>query len=666
MAPETKSGLGTPQKTDPDSSLPMSIRRIVYWAWQTVSVARGRFAANLVSSVLAQQLSLYRSQLLVTVIALLSAGGAGSAVTSGQESPGGFLARFMPQDLTAAAILFAVLAVVVVLIQFGDRVLATSTDMVMLGRFQQRLHDRLLVLGNNFHQRVGLSDATMIVTRYAMTVQSLMREVASFPFVRGLTLLTAMIYLLNNLSMLGNPPVWVPFLLLGIVVIFPIVGWRLSIMLRSAFQRSTLAEMAVAKEFANSDALPLEIQVMGANEQRSKAFTLRVADAVKAKVRAAMRNEVAYQFENAAPDFIQAGLLIYGVFQTLSLDNVHDRAIAGAAIIGLIQFVPQVVSPVRQMIDMANMVNTLWPQVEMAIQVLEAEPEIKEPSNPQQLPQGPLKVEVKDLSYKPLPDAPPILDNVSVVFGSGEIWGLVGRSGSGKSTLLNLVARLREYQRGTLQLGGHDIRNVALGNLRRSIGMVSQFPLIINDTARANLRLARADATDQKLEAVCRSVGVWDALQNSAPPGGSGLDVQLYTESNKGALSGGQRRLFAIARALLNEPGVLILDEPTTGVDTLTRLPLEEVVRSHSKGRTVIMVDQDMGFVAALADKIACLEGGRVADVVEKEEFLTKPSLFLKLYKASQRSSESHMRAVAVLDAVDQKSVPTDGAMKKG
>jgi len=666
MAPETKSGLGTPQKTDPDSSLPMSIRRIVYWAWQTVSVARGRFAANLVSSVLAQQLSLYRSQLLVTVIALLSAGGAGSAVTSGQESPGGFLARFMPQDLTAAAILFAVLAVVVVLMQFGDRVLATSTDMVMLGRFQQRLHDKLLVLGNNFHQRVGLSDATMIVTRYAMTVQSLMREVASFPFVRGLTLLTAMIYLLNNLSMLGNPPVWVPFLLLGIVVIFPIVGWRLSIMLRSAFQRSTLAEMAVAKEFANSDALPLEIQVMGANEQRSKAFTLRVADAVKAKVRAAMRNEVAYQFENAAPDFIQAGLLIYGVFQTLSLDNIHDRAIAGAAIIGLIQFVPQVVSPVRQMIDMANMVNTLWPQVEMAIQVLEAEPEIKEPSNPQQLPQGPLKVEVKDLSYKPLPDAPPILDNVSVVFGSGEIWGLVGRSGSGKSTLLNLVARLREYQRGTLRLGGHDIRNVALGNLRRSIGMVSQFPLIINDTARANLRLARADATDQKLEAVCRSVGVWDALQNSAPPGGSGLDVQLYTESNKGALSGGQRRLFAIARALLNEPGILILDEPTTGVDTLTRLPLEEVVRSHSKGRTVIMVDQDMGFVAALADKIACLEGGRVADVVEKEEFLTKPSLFLKLYKASQRSSESHMRAVAVLDAVDQKSVPTDGAMKKG
>jgi ATP-binding cassette subfamily B protein len=234
----------------------------------------------------------------------------------------------------------------------------------------------------------------------------------------------------------------------------------------------------------------------------------------------------------------------------------------------------------------------------------------------------------------------------------------VGRSGSGKSTLLNLVARLREYQRGTLRLGGHDIRDVALGNLRRSIGMVSQFPLIINDTARANLRLARADATDQKLEAVCRSVGVWDALQNSAPPGGSGLDVQLYTESNKGTLSGGQRRLFAIARALLNEPGMLILDEPTTGVDTLTRLPLEEVVRSHSKGRTVIMVDQDMGFVAALADKIACLEGGRVADVVEKEEFLTKPSLFLKLYKASQRSSESQMRAVAVLDAVDKKSVP--------
>ena len=656
MASEAKSGPGTPQKTSSDSSPPLSIGRIVYWAWQTVSVARGRFAANLASSVIVQQLSLYKSQLLVTVIALLAAGGTGSAVPSGQETPGGFLARLMPQDLTTAAILFAVLAAVVVLLQFGDRVLATSTDMIMLGRLQERLHDRLLILGSNFHQRVGLSDATMIVTRYAMTAQSLMREVASFPFVRGLTLITAMIYLLNNLSMLGNPPAWVPFLLLGIVVGFPVVGWRMSIMLRPAFQRSTLAEMAVAKEFENSDALPLEIQAMGANELRSKAFALRVADAVKTKVRAAMRNEVAYQFENAAPDFIQAGLLIYGVYQTLSLDNIHDRAIAGAAIVGLIQFVPQVMSPVRQLIDMANMVNTLWPQVEMAIQVLEAEPEINEPSKPQQLPRGPLTVEVADLGYKPSPDAPLILDNLSVALGSGEIWGLVGRSGSGKSTLLNLVGRLREYQSGTLRLGGLDIRDVALGNLRRSIGMVSQFPLIINDTARANLRLARADATDQELEAVCRSVGVWGALENSAPPGASGLDAQLYTEANKGALSGGQRRLFAIARALLNEPGILILDEPTTGVDTLTRLPLEEVVRSHSKGRTVIMVDQDMGFVAALADKIACLEGGRVATIVEKAEFLTKPSLFLKLYQASQRSNETQMRAVPIHDAADQKS----------
>jgi ABC-type multidrug transport system fused ATPase/permease subunit len=311
------------------------------------------------------------------------------------------------------------------------------------------------------------------------------------------------------------------------------------------------------------------------------------------------------------------------------------------------------------------MVNTLWPEVEMAIQVLEAEPEIKEPSNPQQLPQGPLKVEVENLSYKPLPDAPPILDNLSVALGAGEIWGLVGRSCSGKSTLLNLVARLREYQRGTLQLGGLDIRAIALGNLRRSIGMVSQFPLIINDTARTNLRLARADATDQELEAVCRSVGVWGALEASAPPGGSGLDAQLYTESNKGALSGGQRPLFAIARALLNEPGILILDEPTTGVDSLTRLPLEEVVRSHSKGRTVIMVDQDMGFVAALADKVACLEGGKVADVVEKADFLTKPSLFLKLYQASQRGSESQMRAVPIVSAADQGSAPAESMMKK-
>jgi len=338
--------------------------------------------------------------------------------------------------------------------------------------------------------------------------------------------------------------------------------------------------------------------------------------------------------------------------------------IAGAAIVGLIQFVPQVMSPVRQMIDMANMVNTLWPQVELAIQVLEVESEIKEAPNPQQLPPGPLPVEVEDLVYKPSPDGPPILQHLSVAVMPGEVWAISGRSGSGKSTLLNLMARLREYQSGTVRLGGCDIRNVAFASLRRSVGMVSQFPLIINDTARANLKLARADATDRELEAVCRSVGVWVSLQNAAPLGGSGLDAQLYTESNKGTLSGGQRRLFAIARALLNEPGLLILDEPTTGVDPLTRLPLENVVRSHSKGRTVIMVDQDPGFVAALADKVACLENGKVADVVSKAEFLTKPSLFLQLYKASLRSSEAQMRVVPIFDINGQSAAAADGQTK--
>jgi ABC-type multidrug transport system fused ATPase/permease subunit len=664
MAPEAKPGPRAPQMPEAHHTFSISARRVVYWAWQTVSVARVRFVANLGTSILVQQLSLYKSQLLVTVIALLASGGVRPTAGQGQDAAGGFLTRFMPHDLATAAILFAALAAVVVPLQFGDRVLSTSTDMVMLGRLQQRLHDRLLILGSNFHQRVGLSDATMIVTRYAMTMQSLMREVASFPFVRGLTLLTAMIYLLNSLSMLGNPPAWVSVMLVGIVVLFPIVGWGLSNFLRSAFQRSTLAEMALAKEFANSDVLPLEIQAMGANEQRAKVFAARIADAVRAKVHASIRNEVAFQFENAAPDFIQAGLLIYGVFQTLSLDNIHDRAIAGAAIVGLIQFVPQVMSPVRQMIDMANMVNTLWPQVELAIQVLEVESEIKEAPNPQQLPPGPLPVEVEDLVYKPSPDGPPILQHLSVAVMPGEVWAISGRSGSGKSTLLNLMARLREYQSGTVRLGGCDIRNVAFASLRRSVGMVSQFPLIINDTARANLKLARADATDRELEAVCRSVGVWDSLQNAAPLGGSGLDAQLYTESNKGTLSGGQRRLFAIARALLNEPGLLILDEPTTGVDPLTRLPLENVVRSHSKGRTVIMVDQDPGFVAALADKVACLENGKVADVVSKAEFLTKPSLFLQLYKANLRSSEAQMRVVPIFDMNGQSAAAADGQTK--
>ena len=645
MAAAKKPDSGTGAGPDRQGPPAVSLRRIAYWAWQTVSVARGRFAGSVVLSILVQQLSQYKSQLLVTVIALLAAGGAGGS--GGQAQAGGFLASVLPGTLTAAALLFAFLAVLVVLLQFADRVLAASTDQMMLGRLQQRLHDRLLVLGADFHQRTGLSDSSMIVTRYAMIAQSLLREVASFPFVRGLSLASAMIYLLNNLSMLGNPPAWVPFLLLGIVVLFPVAGWRLSAMLRPAFHQSAIAEMALAKEFANSAVLPLEIQAMGAGAQRSLAFAGKVAEAVKAKVRAAVRNQVAQQFENAVPDIIQAGLMVYGVYQTLSLDNAHDRLVAGAAIVGLIQFVPLVIAPVRELIGMANMVNSQWPQVEMSLQVLEAKPEVGEPASPGDLAAAPLPVTLRNIVYQPPAVAAKILDNVSLDIGAGEIWGLVGRSGSGKSTILNLVARLREFQDGSLRLGDVDIRQAAFASLRQGIGLVSQFPLLMNDSARANLALVRPDADDAAMEEVCRSAGVWEALQKAAPPGGGGLDTQLYTEPGKGTLSGGQRRLFAIARALLNNPAILLLDEPTTGVDNLTRLPLEEVIRTHARQRTVIMVDQDMGFVAALAGKIACLENGRIVDVLDRGEFLTKPSLFLQLYQASQRE-EGHMRVVPV------------------
>jgi ABC-type multidrug transport system fused ATPase/permease subunit len=235
---------------------------------------------------------------------------------------------------------------------------------------------------------------------------------------------------------------------------------------------------------------------------------------------------------------------------------------------------------------------------------------------------------------------------LSLTVGGGEVCGIAGQSGSGKSTLLNIVARLREFQAGTVELGVTDVRSIGFSDLRRSVGMVAQFPLFIDDTARANLLLARADANDGELESACRNVGVWDVLMKAAPPGSGPLDTVLYREANKGPLSGGQRRLFAIARALLNKPGLLILDEPTTGVDSLTRLPLEETVRAHSVGRTVMIVDQDMQFLAAIADTICCIERGRITDVVHKAEFFTKPSLFLKLYQASHRASEAGLRPV--------------------
>jgi ATP-binding cassette subfamily B protein len=516
-------------------------------------------------------------------------------------------------------------------LSFINRLTLNWSNNLMAANLQQQLHDKLLDLGPTYHHGHDLGETMLIVTRFSTDSQILLRDVVSFPVVRGLGLVTAIIFLTNSFSMMGNPPFWIQATLLATIFILPIGGWWLSLRLRQAFAKMRDSQMALANEFSNSAALPLEVQLMGAKPQRSQVFGHRLKNFVHDTMVAFVRNEIAFQFRLNTPLILQAIFLIYGVFYALQSGNPA----APGAILAIYYFVPEAVNPLQDIIQFYTGLQSSWPQVEKVVEILELEPEVQE--KPEAVPlvprEGALTVEHLDFAYTT--DGPKILDDVSYSFAPGQVTAIVSREGMGKTTLLNLVARLRDPQAGQLFIDGQDISNVTLATLRRHVVKVSQYPFFVADNIRANLKLAKADATDAELEEVCRRTGLWSVLEEAAGNNTNPLDFHL-PKATSGGLSGGQRRLLAVTRAFLLHPTILLLDEPTTGIDAIGRTQVASVLREICQGLTVLLVDHDLAFICKFADWICVLDQGKFAEMGSPVDLACRPGIFRDLLEASK------------------------------
>ena len=263
-------------------------RKLLRWGWYVVSAFRGWFIFDFILYIVAQLLTQYNFQVLATMVAGLG----GTAAMRG-----GFLAPFLPDNLETAAIVFASLTLCSILLSFLNRFSLTRSNNLMATTLQQRLHDKLLDLGPTYHHSHDLGENMLIFTRFSSFSQILLRDVISFPMVKGIGFITAIIFLTNNLSMMGNPPIWIQVTLLATIFILPIGGWRLSLKLRQAYEKVRNSEMALANEVSNSAALPLEVQLMGAKPQRSQAFDNRLKAFIRDTMAAFLRNEIAFQFQ---------------------------------------------------------------------------------------------------------------------------------------------------------------------------------------------------------------------------------------------------------------------------------------------------------------------------------------------------------------------------------
>ena len=343
------------------------------------------------------------------------------------------------------------------------------------------------------------------------------------------------------------------------------------------------------------------VKVFGRDKYEEKRFDRSSSKNLSAGVEAAKIQSLWMPFMNVFMG-IGTGLILwvggYGVIR---------GGISLGTLIAFITYISMLLRPVRQTGMMMNVVMRSMAASERIFEVLDTIPEIADSPGALPLPpiQGIVKFDNVSFSYD---GSNPVLIDVSLKALPGELVAVVGPSGAGKSTLVHLIPRFYNAERGSITLDGNDVREVTLDSLRRNVGIALQSVFLFDTSIRENIAYGSPGVSDREIERVARTAQIHDFIHSL--PMGYGTPV-----GERGVrLSGGQRQRIALARVLLHNPRVLILDEPTSSVDAATERKLRDAFEVARKGRTTFVIAHRLGTVRH-ADRIIVLKNGRVEEL---------------------------------------------------
>ncbi|MDF3035657.1 MAG: transporter, partial [Paucimonas sp.] len=259
---------------------------------------------------------------------------------------------------------------------------------------------------------------------------------------------------------------------------------------------------------------------------------------------------------------------------------------------------------------------------------------VPEASNPVHLERIEGKIELRNIGFRYGNRA--VIRGVDLSIRPGEMIGLVGHSGSGKSTLVNLICRFYDVSEGAIMIDGVDIRSLPIAEYRQHIGLVLQEPFLFFGTIAENIAYGRPGATRKEIIAAARAAHAHEFILRLP----HGYDSMVGERGQ--TLSGGERQRISIARALLIDPQLLILDEATSSVDTTTEKEIQKALDNLVRGRTTIAIAHRLSTLRK-ADRLVVLDKGQIVEVGHHEELLAREGAYYKLYQAQARQPETEL-----------------------
>ncbi|MEU4667086.1 ABC transporter ATP-binding protein [Amycolatopsis sp. NPDC023774] len=411
-----------------------------------------------------------------------------------------------------------------------------------------------------------------------------------------------------------------PLLTLIALVVAPAVGIIVTLSRKRLFPATWSAQQRAADVAQQVEETVTGVRVVKGFGQESREVSRleRTARRLFAeRLRAAKLSAVPTATTTALPASGQVAVLAIGGVLAL------NGQISLGTFLAFATYLATLIGPARMLSSLVVQAQLTRAGAERVYELIDAQPDVVDSPDARPLPEGPLGVELEDVRFG-YTRSEPVLDGLTLTARPGETLALVGTAGSGKSTISLLLPRFYDAHAGVVRVGGLNVRDVPLKQLRQAIGVVFEEAFLFSSSVRDNIAYGRPDASDEEVYAAARAAEA-DEFIRALP---HGYDTEVGERGL--TLSGGQRQRLGLARALMTDPRVLILDDATSAIDTVTEAAIHDTLRSVTASRTTLLIAHRRSTLQ-LADRIAVLDQGKVVDVGTEEELQARCPLFREL-----------------------------------
>lgn len=514
--------------------------------------------------------------------------------------------------LVAAAVSIAVLALAQALFDYLQIFISASVGYEMVYGLRRELFAHLQRLSLSFHNRAKSGDLLSRIVADTNDLKNIY-SVDILEFCSHVLMVVGMFTVVFYLD-------WkIGLIALSAMPLLTYTLFHLFAKTRASSKAQKRHEGQVASRMTEVlAAIPL-VQAYARERYEEEQFDAVTVETLREGIRVARLKAGAKRSSEIITEVATAASVLFGALQVIG------GAMTVGELVVIVSYLGSMYKPMKGLAKLSSDFSKAMGSADRLAEVLDIEPEIQDLPDAEEAPPFRGAIEFREVTFD-YGQGPDVLRGVSFSVSPGQRLALVGASGAGKSTVVSLILRLYDAQEGVILIDGHDIRSIRRESLRRQIGLVLQQSILFGATVRENIAYGRPDASLEQIRAAARAANADDFIAELE----AGYDTVI---GERGAtLSGGQQQRIAIARALILDAPILILDEPMTGLDAESEAKVRQALARLIAGKTCIMITHDLQAVAD-ADMVLVLEDGRIVERGTHAELLMRSGRYRELYE---------------------------------